>query len=67
MYGEDEDSALRFLFNAMAPEARADFSFQGRPKMLYPDNGPVAKSHVFQNVMQSQKVDWLPCDACSSD
>lgn len=27
--------------------------------MLYLDNGPVAKSHVFQNVMQSLKVDWL--------
>jgi len=27
--------------------------------MLYLDNGPVAKSHVFQNVMQSLLVDWL--------
>lgn len=59
MYGEDAESALRFLFNAMAPKVRADFPFQGRPKMLYLDNGPVAKSHVFQNVMQSLKVDWL--------
>lgn len=59
VYGEDAESALRFLFNAMAPKARADFPFQGRPKMLYLDNGPVAKSHVFQNVMQSLKVDWL--------
>ncbi|MDL4915556.1 MAG: IS481 family transposase [Enterobacterales bacterium endosymbiont of Blomia tropicalis] len=59
VYGEDAESALRFLFNAMAPKARFDFPFQGRPKMLYLDNGPVAKSHVFQNVMQSLKVDWL--------
>lgn len=59
VYGEDAESALRFLFNAMAPKARSDFPFQGRPKMLYLDNGPVAKSHVFQNVMQSLKVDWL--------
>ncbi|ABX47786.1 integrase [Shewanella baltica] len=59
MYGEDAESALRFLFNAMAPKTRSDFPFQGRPKMLYLDNGPVAKSHVFQNVMQSLKVDWL--------
>lgn len=59
MYGEDAESALRFLFNAMAPKARSDFPFQGRPKLLYHDNGPVAKSHVFQNVMQSLKVDWL--------
>lgn len=51
VYGEDAESALRFLFNAMAPKARSDFPFQGRPKMLYLDNGPVAKSHVFQNVM----------------
>jgi len=59
VYGEDAESALRFLFNAMAPKVRSDFPFQGRPKMLYLDNGPVAKSHVFQNVMQSLKVDWL--------
>lgn len=59
MYGEDAESALRFFFNAMTPKARFDFSFQGRPKMLYLDNGPVTKSHVFQNVMQSLKVDWL--------
>ncbi|EPS6482111.1 IS481 family transposase, partial [Salmonella enterica subsp. enterica serovar Typhimurium] len=38
---------------------RSDFPFQGRPKLLYLDNGPVAKNHVFQNVMQSLKVDWL--------
>lgn len=27
--------------------------------MLYLDNVTVAKSHVFQNVMQSLKVNWL--------
>ncbi|EBH8991044.1 IS481 family transposase [Salmonella enterica] len=59
VYGEDAESALRFLFNAMAPKTRSDFPFQGRPKLLYLDNGPVAKNHVFQNVMQSLKVDWL--------
>lgn len=57
--GEDAESALRFLFNAMAPKARAVLHFQGRPKMLYLDNGPVAKIHVFQNVMQYLKVDWF--------
>lgn len=31
---------------------------RGRPKMLYLDNGPVAKSHVFQNVMQALQIDW---------
>lgn len=35
------------------------FLSRGRPKMLYLDNGPVAKSLVFQNMMQSLKVDWL--------
>lgn len=57
VYGEDAESALRFLFNAMAPKANADFPFQGRPKMLYLDNGPVAKSHVFQNAMQGLGIE----------
>jgi hypothetical protein len=51
VYGEDAESALRFLFNAMAPKADAGFLLQGRPKLIYLDNGPVAKSRVFQNVM----------------
>ncbi len=58
VYGEDAESALRFLFNAMAPKADAGCPFQGRPKMIYMDNGPVAKSHVFQNVMQALDIDW---------
>ncbi|NHB98740.1 DDE-type integrase/transposase/recombinase [Photorhabdus stackebrandtii] len=58
VYGEDAESALRFLFNAMAPKPNPEFHFQGRPRMLYLDNGPVAKSHVFQNVMQALHIDW---------
>jgi hypothetical protein len=59
VYGEDAESALRFLFNAMAPKPYiADFPFQGRPQLLYLDNGPVAKSRVFQNVMQALGVAW---------
>ena len=58
VYGEDAESALRFLFNAMAPKADPALPFQGRPKMIYLDNGPVAKSHVFQNVMQSLGIEW---------
>ena len=58
VYGEDAESALRFLFNAMAPKADAACPFQGRPRMIYLDNGPVAKSHVFQNIMQSLAIDW---------
>lgn len=58
VYGEDAESALRFLFNAMAVKAYAGFPFQGRPKMIYLDNGPVAKSLVFQNVMLALGVEW---------
>jgi hypothetical protein len=52
VYGEDVEAALRFLFAAMAPKAIDDFPFQGIPAMLYMDNGPIARSHVFQQVMQ---------------
>ncbi len=58
VYGEDAESALRFLFNAMAPKTLEGLPFQGRPKMLYLDNGPVAKSRVFQKVMQLLDVVW---------
>ena len=58
VYGEDAESALRFLFNAMAAKVDAGFLFQGRPKMIYLDNGPVAKSLVFQNVMLALGIEW---------
>ena len=58
VYGEDAESALRFLFNAMAAKADPAFPFQGRPKMIYMDNGPVAKSRVFQNVMLALGIEW---------
>lgn len=48
VYGEDGEAALRFLFAAMAPKPQADVPFQGRPEMLYMDNGPIARSHVCQ-------------------
>ncbi len=51
VYGEDVEAALRFLFNAMTAKVRDGFPFQGIPKMIYTDNGPIAKSQVFQNVM----------------
>jgi len=51
VYGEDVEAALRFLFNAMAPKSVEDFPFQGRPRMLYMDGGPIAKSLVFHKVM----------------
>jgi hypothetical protein len=43
---------LQFLFNAMTPKTDARFPFSGRPTALYMDNGPVAKSHVFHQVMR---------------
>jgi Integrase core domain len=52
VYGEDTEAALRFLFNAMSAKADEEFPFQGIPQMLYTDNGPIAKSRVFQNVME---------------
>jgi hypothetical protein len=51
VYGEDVITALKFLFNAMAPKKISHFPFQGIPKMIYTDNGPVAKSLLFQRVM----------------
>lgn len=50
-YGEAVEVALQFLFNAMAPKTDDRFPFRGRPTYLYLDNGPVAKSHVFKQVM----------------
>lgn len=51
VYGEDVEAAFRFLFNAMAPKSVEDFPMMGRPKMLYMDSGPIAKSMVFHKVM----------------
>jgi hypothetical protein len=60
VYGEDVEAALRFLFNAMSPKQIDGFPFQGIPKMIYLDNGPIAKSHVFQQVMR-----YLGIDVCA--
>jgi hypothetical protein len=60
VYGEDVEAALRFLFNAMAPKQIDGLPFQGIPKMIYTDHGPVAKSHVFQQVMR-----YLGIDVCA--
>jgi hypothetical protein len=57
-YGEDAETALRFLFGAMAPKQIEEFPFCGRPKMIYLDNGPIAKSRVFQNVMDRLDIRW---------
>lgn len=65
VYGEDAESALRFLFNAMAP--KEDTEFQGIPEFIYMDNGPVAKSLVFQTVMERLGVDWKTHMPAGSD
>ena len=57
VYGEDAETALRFLFNAMAPKEEERFAFQGIPQMLYADSGPVTRSQVFQRVMGYLGVD----------
>jgi len=49
--GEDTGAALKFLFNAMSAKNTEGFPFQGIPKMLYMDNGPIGRSRVFQKVM----------------
>jgi hypothetical protein len=67
VYGEDAESALRFLFNAMAPKADPAFPFQGRPALLYLDNGPVAKSRVFQTVMLALGIAWQTHMAAGKD
>jgi hypothetical protein len=52
VYGEDVEAALLFLFRAMAAKDIEGFPFQGIPGILYIDNGPIARSHVFQRVMK---------------
>jgi hypothetical protein len=67
VYGEDAESALRFLFNAMAPKADPAFPFQGRPALMYLDNGPVAKSRVFHTVMLALGIAWQTHVAAGKD
>jgi hypothetical protein len=52
VYGEDVESALRFLFRAMAAKELPDHPLQGIPKMIYQDCGPVSRSQIYQRVMR---------------
>ena len=52
VYGEDVESGLRFLFNAMAPKDETGQGLQGIPEALYLDNGPIANSGVFKTIME---------------
>ena len=56
-YGEAAEVALQFLFNAMSPKEDERFPFGGRPTYLYADNGPVTRSHVFHQVMDSLGIE----------
>jgi hypothetical protein len=51
----------------MAPKADPAFPFQGRPGLLYLDNGPVAKSRVFQTVMLGLGIAWQTHRAAGKD
>lgn len=43
---------MRLLYNAMPVKADPVIPLQGRPKMIYLDNGPVMSNiRVFQHVM----------------
>ncbi len=52
VYGEDVEAALRFMFAAMSPKKDTLFVLEGIPSKLYCDNGPITRSHIFQQVMQ---------------
>ncbi len=70
VYGEDVETALRFLFNAMslkAPEGDKADPFQGILAALSLDNGPVAKSAVFKRAMESLGIEMLPHMPAGSD
>lgn len=67
VYGEDVETALKFLFNAMAPKANEGNPFQGIPSTLHLDNGPVAKSAVFKRVMESLGVEAITHMPAGSD
>lgn len=52
VFGEDVEAALRFLYRAMVDKEIDGFPFHGIPQMIYTDNGPIAKSQVFQRVLE---------------
>jgi hypothetical protein len=43
----------------MAPKQIDGFLFQGIPKMIYLDNGPIARSHVFQQVTVMPSISFM--------
>ena len=71
VYGEDAETALRFLFNAMALKVSAEQGegdgFHGIPDTIHLDNGPVAKSAVFKRVTESLGVEVITHMPAGSD
>jgi hypothetical protein len=67
VYGEDVETGLRFLFDAMAPKPADVPALQGVPDALYLDNGPIAKSGVFLTVMERLGVRVLTHAPAGSD
>ena len=67
VYGEDAENGLRFLFNAMAPKEGDGPALQGIPEALYLDNGPIAKSGIFNTVMDRLGVRVMNHDPAGSD
>ncbi|WP_081705345.1 IS481 family transposase [Gloeobacter kilaueensis] len=67
VYGEDVEAALRFLFGAMSPKEATGVDFGGIPAMLYADNGPIARSRVFQNVLECLGIKLLTHMSAGSD
>ncbi|WP_208951729.1 DDE-type integrase/transposase/recombinase [Rahnella sp. ChDrAdgB13] len=59
VYGEDVETALRFLFNAMSAKPEQSMPFQGIPETIQLDNGPVGKSAIFKRVMNSLGVEVI--------
>ncbi len=54
VYGEEVEAGLLFLFRAMAAKDDPSFPFQGIPKTIYMDNGPLAKSRVVRRVLEEK-------------
>ena len=68
VYGEDVEAALGFLFRAMSAKPDGTTNpLQGIPRQIHLDNGPVAKSAVFQRVMESLDVIVTPHMPAGSD
>jgi hypothetical protein len=67
VYGEEVEAALRFLFNAMRPKEDEAFPVQGIPLMIYMDNGPLARSQVFLQVMRYLGIEVITHMPAGSD